>query len=131
MHLLIATRGYKPDVDRFITELQGKYFPYKCDKDKTNYAVAMNVQPIQLWSLVFPEDSLQQVLRTIEPRAFSGGMRKVSFVLRKVLGLKDLPKIDDKVLPMPIYKTNIEIAALGIKDDFKITDGELKGGEGL
>jgi hypothetical protein len=91
----------------------------------------MNVQPIQLWSLVFPEDSLQQILRTIEPRAFSRGMRKVRFVLRKILGLKDLPKIDDKVLPMPIYKTNIEIAALGIKDDFKITDGEIKGGEGL
>ena len=32
MHLLIATRGYKPDVDRFITELQGKYFPKMINK---------------------------------------------------------------------------------------------------
>ena len=54
MHLVIATRGYKPDVDRFITELQGKYFPYKCDAG--TYAVGMNVQPIQLWSLNFPKE---------------------------------------------------------------------------
>lgn len=129
MHLLIATRGYKPDVDRFITELQGKYFPYKCDKG--DYAVAMNVQPIQLWSLNFPEESLQQVLNTIQPKIFSKGLSKISYVLRKVLGLKETPKIDNKVLPMPIYKNNIEIVALGTKADLTFTDGDVKGGEYL
>jgi hypothetical protein len=129
MHLIIGTRGAKHDVDRFITELQGKYFPYKTDKG--NYAVAMNVQPIQLWSLVFPESSLHTVLKTFEMKPWTKGFNRIVSLGRKLLGLKEIPKIDEKASPLPIYKSNIEIMPFGIIEDLKFTSGELKGGEAL
>jgi hypothetical protein len=36
MHLYVATKGIKHDVDQFITELQGKYLPFKWREKDTD-----------------------------------------------------------------------------------------------
>jgi hypothetical protein len=131
MHLVIAMRGNKYTQDRFITELQGKYFPYKT-KDGS-YAVQMNVQPMTLYSLVFPKESLQCVLNTIQPssKSWHKYLYKYIALVRRLVGLKPCPEQDKTVLGMPISPHNCELIVLGTKDDDEFKDGELKGGEML
>lgn len=115
MHLDIITRGIKHDVDRFITELQGKYLAYEYEKGK-RAALQVSVRPIQLFEICFPAEHIQTILATlntdikrIDP--------KIEFILRKMLKLKKCPELNPETYPLPIYKSNIEIVKLGIKED--------------
>ena len=124
MHGYIITRGIKHDVDRFITELQGKYLPYEYEKGK-QAVVQFSIRPIQLWEVVFPEPELQKVMHTL----FEGTTRpdagltylkrnnKYLWALRKTLSSQQFPNLDKTSLSMPIYKGNIEVAGIGIKKD--------------
>lgn len=119
------TRGIKHDVDRFITELQGKYMPYDFNGEKT--LVQLAVRPIQLWELVFPEPTLNTVCKTLfDDTTTRNGMltyhkrnQKYLWALRKALNSENIPNstLFSTALPMPIYKNNIEIAGIGIKKD--------------
>jgi len=117
MHLYIITRGCKHEVDRFVNELSAKYLPYEYDNTKPKGVVQVGVRPIQLYEIAFPEEHLEKMLATIKPSLFHKWEAKFMFVLRKILKSKPIPKISDDVLPMPIYKDNIEIAGIGIKKD--------------
>ena len=67
MHLYAMTRGIKKDVDDYITQLQGKYFPYKLKgiQGEQTTALQLSVRPIQLWEFVFPKESLKMAVGTI------------------------------------------------------------------
>ena len=136
MHLYMITRGIKNEVDQFITELQGKYLPFKWrdankgDKQVVDAYTQIAVRPIQLWELVFPEGSKDIVLATIFKK--DKGLpqhkwhQKFVWALRKMLGMG--------VEPIPEYKTNevmpircegIERIGIGVKKDYWITkDGK-------
>lgn len=123
MHLIFATRGNKNDVERMISELQGKYFPYK-NKGKV-YPLSALVQPIQLWSVVVPKDSIQTLLHTIPDSNFHKEKTKWPLkMLRKAMGAKEIPPLDDKVLGFPIYNQNTEIVHIGIIEDKINADGD-------
>jgi len=118
------TRGIKHDVDRFITELQGKYLPYEYAKGE-KALVQFSVRPIQLWEFVFPEEHLQTVMKTLfddtttRNKGFSYAKRndKYLWALRTALNSQKFPKITPDDVPMPVYKNNIEIEGIGIKKD--------------
>jgi hypothetical protein len=129
MKLFFAIRGIKFDTDRFITELQGKYFPYKTDNG--DYQVQMNVQPIQLYCLGFPREQLQTVLRTLNPSVWHNSLKFLSKMLRKFLKLKPVPKIDETNPGLPIFRPNAEIVPIGIFEDDNFTEGQFKGGEAI
>lgn len=122
------TRGTKHSIDRFITELQGKYLPYHTDKG--DFALQLNVQPIQLWCVGFPKEQLQQVLATIKPNVWHKGVEFLAAGLRKVLGLTKTPKMDG-TKGYPIFNSGGEIIAIGIKEDEDFTSGDLVGGEAI
>jgi hypothetical protein len=130
MHTYILTRGIKHDVDRFITELQGKYLPYEFEKGKQGL-VQFAVRPIQLWELVFPEPQLQSVMKTLFENTTRHGLSyshrndKYLWALRKALNASKFPELDAKALAMPIYKNNIEVAGIGIKKDQYKNDIEM------
>jgi len=52
MHLMFLSRGIKQDVDRMVMNLESLYLPFEINGKTCN--VQANLQPIQLWSLVFP-----------------------------------------------------------------------------
>jgi hypothetical protein len=129
MKLFFAMRGVKHDTDRFITELQGKYFPYKCDAGE--YQLQLNVQPIQLYCLGFPKEQLQTVLRTLNPSVWHNSLNFLSKILRKFLHLKKIPEIDTTNTGLPIFRPNAEIVPIGTYDDDTFTEGPFKGGEAI
>lgn len=126
MHAYIITRGIKHDSDRFITELQGKYLEWFKDKEGKSHVVGVGVRPIQLWEIVFPEQHLDLMMNTLfcdETTRKGNGLsyakrnKKFLWAMRKILKSKQFPKLKDTSFSLPIYKSNIEIAGIGIKKD--------------
>lgn len=114
MHLDIISRGSKRDVDRFIDEIQAKYVPIKFQ----GKMAACNIvyRPIQLGELIFPEPMLQTVLQTLKPMSWE--RKGLHFeALRHLLKLEKVPKLDEKIKPLPIWNHNVELRLLGIKKD--------------
>jgi len=134
MHLIIATRGNKPDVDNFITQLQGQYFPtnlkFPKDKELKKYFLQVLVRPIQLWDLGFGKEHLDVLLNTFKcvkpdnPR-YSHIQNKLKW-LRKITKLKEIPESDIKkgILPMAAAIKNTDIIPIGIKEDKFIEGSE-------
>ena len=131
MHLYIITRGIKKEIDDFINQLQGKYFPFKCpdptpgaDHTKlTQFHNQIHVRPIQLWEIVFPEEHKDIALNTILSD-FGDGRNtqhkkheKIIWGLRKALGVDPVPeyKKDQK---LPIAHEGMEVVGIGIKKDY-------------
>ena len=133
MHLYMMTRGIKHSVDQFITELQGKYLPFKWRKDGDtkleDYHVQLAVRPIQLWELVFPEECKDIILSTCLGGADRAGLQhpkhaKYIWALRKALGVDPIPEYD-KTKMMPITRPQAEVIGIGIKKDYWVTkDGK-------
>ncbi len=125
MHLFIATRGIKNWVDQFITELQGKYVPFKYPKDGdlVDCNVQVAVRPIQFWEIVFPEEQRDIMMATIlEDNNKGRGTQhkkheKFIWAIRKSLGIEKIKpyKMD---LKMPITRQHIEVIAIGEKKDY-------------
>lgn len=127
MHLNIITRGIKCDIDKMITQMQGKVLPYEYDGQPG--ALELIVSPIQLWSLHFPEPQLQAMMRMLwgkqQPTKRYEGL--MMGALRKALLAKKMPDlIIDKNLPtIPLNKGATEIIPIGIKEDNFGEHGEL------
>lgn len=130
MHLFFLTRGIKHDQDRFIEGLSNMYMPMKLKDNngkETTKVVQGILQPIQLFSYVFPEENLDQVLRTIKPDnsigvASSEGSPKRKWCLaglRKFMGLKKIPKWEEEGNTYPLYRQNIKVTGIGIKKDYR------------
>ena len=124
MHLYAVTRGIKHDVDRLITELQGKYIPYEFKKGEIG-ALQLSIRPIQLWEICFPEAELQKVLNTLKDTGTSRISNTQRFFIRKMLKADAVPKIDENIPGMQVYKSNVEIALIGIKKDVYIDGVEM------
>ena len=125
MHAYIAIRGAKMWQDQFITELQGKYLPFKYpNKDNVleDAALQLRVPPIQLLEIGFPEEQKDLVLSTIldNKKGVPNNSKYLTSLfnwVRKFIGLDPIP--DFKLVPMmPICKQNLEIIGVGVKKDY-------------
>ena len=77
MHIYMMKRGIKKDVDHLINQLCGMWFPFKVYKDKKtmpevehnlpagDYHKEVHVNPIQLWEIVVPRESKDEMLNTL------------------------------------------------------------------
>ena len=89
MHLIFACRGTHHRVKNFIEQLAGKYLPFRypdASGQLKDTFVQMNVQPMQLYSVVFPESSKDVVLTTIlgkdsKPRKYPGFFNKIIYLI--------------------------------------------------
>ena len=144
MHLYIIPRGIKHEVDRFINDLQAQYFPYKAVgkmrkdlersmgkklKEGEVLGVQLAVRPIIPYELVFPEESLKEVLSTIwpdeeYPKSANWKIDQLKKIMRKTLGAEKISEEDwdTKGPKRMVYKQNVGIDLIGIRKDNK--DGE-------
>lgn len=126
MHLFIITRGIKHNVDQMITQLQGKYLPQRFQDPKDGKIkegfVQVGVRPIQLWEIVFPEESADLMINTLcnGNSVVNDNHKKAAFALRKMLGAKKIPEVKNKDLIMPLFKDWVEVNGIGIKYDYYV-----------
>ena len=139
MHLYIATKGAKHEIDQFITQLQGKYLPMKWrpnkDEPLKDVHVQLGVRQIQLWEIGFPKEHYDLVATTILGKDYKGIMgndgkkpvqhkwtEKFIFFFRKLLRLDPLPPYEGKNV-MPIRRQDMIVVGLGTKQDYMTEDG--------
>lgn len=123
MHLFLALRGIKHDMDRFITQLQGVYLPFK-HKGEDKF-VQTAVRPIRFYEIVFPEEFKDVMLTTCLGTGKKGEPqhkrhKKFVWMIRRMLG-KGVEKIPDyktdKCLPCKEVARSMEMIGIGIKKD--------------
>ncbi len=136
MHLYLMTRGIKHDVDRFITELQGKYLTFKGAFDEKGQVnptgelkdimLQLAVRPIQFWEICFPELHKDTILNSIfegkDGATQQSKHQKYLWALRKILGCEKIPEYKRDFL-FPVYKNNIEMIGIGLKKDYYFPNG--------
>lgn len=129
MHLLFLTRGIKRDVEEVVKflETQPFYMPYKTkDGKQMLQPIQGNLQPIQLWSYVFPEESKDRVFNGLLSKAWTfpkdRKMRAFIAGLRNVLKAEKIPDWDKTkkglFLPDTALK-NVVVVPIGVKYDVK------------
>ena len=122
MHFYCITRGIKHDVDRFINDCQAQSFLYPPHPpgEAKNY-VQLAMRPMQFWEVVFPKQSLHDVLRIFEPQSkFTDNqawVNKYALLMRKLLKLEPVPEYDTKLPKRLLYKKNVHVTGIGIKED--------------
>jgi len=120
-----------------VENLASLHFPMKfkdVNGNEQGAVVQGHLQPVELWSYVFPEEHLDTVLRTLNPVSQIGfdmpkghpghetaaPKRKWSLaLLRKGLGLDPIPEYQKDGLKFPIWMNNMQIVGLGVKKDYK------------
>ena len=130
MHTVFGIRGIKQDVENFIEELSTRYVSFKMFNEKAkkmeSKLVRLRVCPVQIFDVSFPKEHADAVLSTIysggKGKTISRKLRKYAKLLRVMLGLKDLPKYKTESHLMMSYPENIEVIALGVKEDLWIRE---------
>jgi len=142
MHLVIATRGLRDEVRKWIEKLSSISIPFKVHgegKDsghelpKGDYQFPLAIRPIQLWDFCFPEESQDAILNTIIGRRVSSkGVTAATInkknqkwvsILQMGLGLEKIPEFDrTKQYPIP-DPPGTEVVAIGLKRDYRFADG--------
>jgi len=142
MHLYIATKGIKMEIDEFIKQLQGKYLPLKyrktIDEPFQDAHVQLPVRPVQLWEIGYPEGCHDIVCNTIlgTPEQYTGVQgndgkkscvhkwaNRIISLARRVLGLDPIPEWKAEAGAMPIRRQHLIVVGLGTKKDYIMETG--------
>ena len=123
MHIITGIRGIKHEVDRAITELQGKKLPWKFQGQDS--LIDLAVRPIQLYEFVFPKEHLQTVMRSLfisltNPEGkinWNPKHTKYLKIMQKAMGAKPFPELEKNGVTIPFNRNNIEFFGIGIKED--------------
>jgi len=156
MHLILLTRGILSQMEDWKALMRAQRFPWKRKNLKTGEeeqdVVQGALRPIQIWEYVFPEESLNDVLGNlqIEGPIERPEIKSISWALRKMLKLKQIPKMPEggykvsgytplgtingkPMAPIPannMYMQGVAVYPIGIKEDitkdykFKLENGE-------
>jgi len=128
MHLYIWIRGIKHDVDRFLNELSAKYVTMTIQGQPSIIQIGVRYCS-PFFEIVFPKEHLSTIVNTLGGEKALQGQETVKFaqkyikIIRKVMGLKKIGNIDEKVPHLAVYHENIEILGIGIKEDKIMDDG--------
>ena len=117
MHLSLITRGIESEVRKWREHMSSQYLTW----GKTGVQLA--VRPIQLWELVFPEEHLPVILKTLNWQG-KDARKDINLplaVMRTALKLKKIPNIDITdagMLPIPQSITDFTAPIpIGIRED--------------
>ena len=115
MHIYMMTRGLKDRVDNFINDLQAQYFHY--GKESVMPCLTqLQVRPIQLWEIVFPEEHLPVVSKLLFGNSLFQDPRL--WGIRKLLGADKFPEMDLSTLNAPfVRKEFVSTYPIGIRKD--------------
>ena len=121
MHLYVLARGINDCLKRWENDLSALYFPvkYNANGKVENGKVRLAVRPIQLYEIVFPEESLNDVLETIPD--ISGNYKRVNGLYKHV---KNILMRAMKLTPAQERKHNgivhapfVAVSHIGLKKD--------------
>lgn len=129
-HIFFATRGHYNEVQKFIQSILAVRLKAKSDIPDINNGEAKdvfiqaNLQPMQIWSLVFPKEYTDLILTTLFDDTYGKIVKHQSFyqkffnLFRWCLRLKKCPEYDSsKNLKHLIYTANVQKVFLGLKED--------------
>jgi hypothetical protein len=97
------------------------------------YVVQGNLQPIELWSYIFPREHLSIVAKSLNMSSTMGQKDAplhapyrtgALSLLRNSLGLKKIPNFQEEKHLIPFHINNMQILGLGIKEDADAEDHE-------
>lgn len=121
MHLYVLTRGILNATKEWENDLNAQYLPFevleKGKKKPSKYLSQLSVRPVNLYEIVFPNESLQTVLGMVKPQTNKGVAGKFAPFIKmfsKMLGLKKIP--DYKLRDIP-RGDGVSVIGLGLKDD--------------
>ena len=127
VNVQILLRGIKHRQDEMLKEISEKHYHYvRKDKDGNDVECWVQGSVRQYWfgEITIPEDCLEDLYKDIWPVAWKrkfGFYSLMFFVLRKLMGLKKMPKFDVK--PSPAFnRDGVECVGIGIKHDI-VVDG--------
>ena len=125
MHIFFGTRGIKHLSDEFIKQLSCQYLPYEYEKGKEMGRLQVRVSPIRLYDVSFPAPFKDAMLTTLfgkgGGKAINKKHNKWAALIRKILGIKKIPKYDTSKQLNPVPNST-EMIGIGIKED-KFIDG--------
>ena len=137
MELYFLTRGKTNEIDEWVDWMKTRHLPFpikRADGTIVNGAMECQLRPIQLWSFVFPRDSLDVVLNTmklpVEGNPFVNGynINPKVWALRKMLGCQPIPEKKDRkdqtsVMFLPFDRIkDMNIIGIGLREDGEISD---------
>ena len=124
MHLYVLTRGIKPATKQWENDLLAQHLPMeilmkgkngKLKKKPTKCSTQLQVRPVNLYEIVFPEESLQDVLGMVRPSNQNAGkFSKFISMFSRMMGLKKIPDYKCKQLPLG---NGVSVIGLGLKKD--------------
>jgi len=125
MHLYLIARGSKDRLDRWVNDCLARYYPIKTgfigDDGKKQgtptdqFKLQLSMRPIQLYEVVFPKDSLNDVVAALQPYGGYGIKRGWLNALRKLLKLKPIPQGIPRTFDL--NREFVDICGIGIKED--------------
>jgi hypothetical protein len=133
--IVFALNGIKKDLDEVVKWLETRVFmlPVKeADGKETTLPVTANLQPIQFFKYSIPKEAMPSVIKALNPKTqvnLTDGKGKHILknsikLIRKMLGLKPIPKVDENVKGMLMpdgLLNNIRVIGVGYKDDITMT----------
>lgn len=145
MHFDFIAEGWEPDLRKMEDWLNTRTFPMEVttkDGRKVWIEVPAALRPRRMYTYVFPKGSLDQVIKTLDPKSdvrecTKEGNKILGWsakAIRKLLRLKEMPKINPNVKDFPMmqdWDKNIRILGLGIREDIDVTSDEGITREGL
>lgn len=129
MHVDIIFYGERSCVERTLRDMEAQKHLMPMTKGKKHKASWIPGQirelPFGIKEYVFPKESLDMVLRTLNAAGDVGGygvgFKKLVYpILRKLLKLKKVPKYDEKGDVYLWGKAFVSIIVLGIREDGEI-----------
>ena len=122
MHLYVVMRGIKRAQDYFIEQLGTLKYPIWIRKDGQliQAKVQLAIRPIQLYEIVFPEDSFEDVYKAVWPAGYQRKGITNWFIskLRYLFGAEKMPEVPKDWKPdEDIYREGVEVAGIGVKQD--------------
>ncbi len=134
MKYIIATRGERWSVKKFISELSAKYLPFPCKKDGKDVpgmSFQVGVMPMQLWCINFPRDMEEQIKATLFHKGRHEADKKTLYSkllapIRKILKLKPIKMDIKEEMALPINRKWVQVLPIG-----KMEVGDVVDDKGL
>lgn len=114
MHLYVLARADILRLNRWVNDCQAQYFPWKLPKGYVP-KVRLSIRPVQMYEIVFPENALTDVLKTVMPYDDEQYYRVYRTMLRKFMRLEKIPFVGEP--NNRVNKHNVHVMGIGLKKD--------------
>ncbi len=134
MHVVFIPYGERDLVQIGLRDMASQkfYIPYKKGKETKQVLVGcqLRILPFGFYEYIFPREYRDQILATLHLDENRYKIKKIYLsAIRKVLGIKPIPKEFNKKSKFPWYLEHTNVITIGIREDEDLLDkfGDQKG----